>query len=90
MDMISMIRKFKRTLVEKCTERRNNLLRRMAKISTIFTMLVLSFKVHNGPKIYSEIVQKVFRNLNFVFINLEFFSKNLDESFSFEIITLIA
>ena len=90
MEMISMIRKFKRTLVEKCTERRNNLLRRMAKISTIFTMLVLSFKVHNGPKIYSEIVQKVFRNLNFVFINLEFFSKNLDESFSFEIITLIA
>ena len=90
MDMISMIRKFKRTFVEKCTERRNNLLRRMAKISTIFTMLVLSFKVHNGPKIYSEIVQKVFRNLNFVFINLEFFSKNLDESFSFEIITLIA
>ena len=65
-------------------------MRRMAKISTIFTMLVLSFKVHNGPKIYSEIVQKVFRNLNFVFINLEFFSKNLDESFSFEIITLIA
>lgn len=90
MEMISMIRKFKRTLVEKCTERRNNLLRRMAKTSTIFTMLVLSFKVHNGPKIYSEIVQKVFRNLNFVFINLEFFSKNLDESFSFEIITLIA
>lgn len=85
-----MIRKFKRTLVEKCTERRNNPLRRMAKISTIFTMLVLSFKVHNGPKIYSEIVQKVFRNLNFVFINLEFFSKNLDESLSFEIITLIA
>ena len=65
-------------------------MRRMAKISTIFTMLVLSFKVQNGPKIYSEIVQKVFRNLNFVFINLEFFSKNLDESFSFEIITLIA
>ena len=65
-------------------------MRRMAKTSTIFTKLVLSFKVHNGPKIYSEIVQKVFRNLNFVFINLEFFSKNLDESFSFEIITLIA
>ena len=38
MDMIAMIRELKRTLAEKRIERRNNLLRRMAKVSTIFTI----------------------------------------------------
>ena len=81
--MISnFIRELKRTFAEKCIERRNNLLRRMAKISTIFTILDLSFKVHNGLKIFSEIVKKISRNLILSLkISMDFFA---------EIITLIA
>lgn len=81
--MISnFIRELKRTFAEKCIERRNNLLRRMAKISTIFTILVLSFKVHNGLKIFSEIVKKISRNL--------ILSLKISMNFFAEIITLIA
>ena len=54
----------------------------MAKISTIFTILDLSFKVHNGLKIFSEIVKKISRNLILSLkISMDFFA---------EIITLIA